>query len=62
MNDNFDIHEKMRNFKAYLEEKIKGNNALIKENYNDIHEREKYRAISDAYFDCYKKLYGICYE
>ena len=58
MRNDFEIYEKMRNFKAYLESKVKEHETLVRSNYNDIHAREKYRAIVDAYIDCYEKIFG----
>ena len=62
MRNDFEIYEKMRNFKAYLECKVKEYETLVRSEYNDIHAREKHRAVSDAYQDCYKQLFGIDYE
>lgn len=58
MTNDLDIYAKMRNFKAYLEGKIKEHETLVKSEYNDIHAREKHRAVSDAYQDCYRELFG----
>lgn len=62
MTNDLDIYGKMRNFKAWLEQKVKEHETLVMSNYNDIHAREKHRAVSDAYQDCYKQLFGIDYE
>lgn len=37
MTNDLDIYAKMRNFKAYLEGKIKEHETLVKSEYNDIH-------------------------
>lgn len=62
MIDDLDIYAKMRNFKAWLEQKIKEHETLVRSGYNDIHAREKHRAVSDAYQDVYRELFGIDYE
>lgn len=62
MIDDLDIYEKMRNFKAWLEQKVKEHETLVRSEYNDIHAREKHRAVSDVYQDCYRQLFGIDYE
>ncbi len=62
MTNDLDIYGKMRNFKAWLEQKVKEHETLVRSEYNDIHAREKHRAVSDAYQDVYRELFGIDYE
>lgn len=51
-------YEKMRKVKVHIETKIKEFEESVRSEYNDIHAREKYRAIVDAYIDCYEQIFG----